>query len=149
MVIIRHLFPCYQPVLSQLFKPHNMSRTALHVITITERHKCIIYTWPTFGSLFPASVCAQAGYFSRRDCGAFDPGHVIRSFCVPEICTWYKQGFASHANVNQIKLSCQCYPLGSSGNLDSCTHRPHSSWGARPELDSPVCFNVPMRPCAN
>lgn len=126
------------------YSPRDMCQTALRVITIAELHSAIIYTWPTFGLLVSASLCSQVGsvsffFFSeipvrlRRS----DPGHVTQRLCVPEICTKYKHGFAEHASVNQIKLSCQCYPSVLLLIWIAAPTGP-SSCAGRPSLDSPV-----------
>lgn len=150
--IVNPLFQCYQPVLSELLKhcntcqkrcmlsPSPSSTTALYILDPLSALSFLPQYAPRLGTFFffPDQTSAR----QRR----FDPSHVIQSFWVPEICTWYKQGFTSHATVNQIKLSCRFYPFGSSGNLDSCTLRPQNSTA----LTGQSClFNVPMKPCAN
>lgn len=115
----------------QLFKPHNMCSTALHVITISKPsmlQQAYIYIWPTFVSLVSFWAFAQVWGFSLLLFPASlfalwsRPRYpkLLRSWNLHLMQTRFVQAMPALIRSN---FHASVIP-GSSGNLGSCTHRP-------------------------
>lgn len=100
----------------QLFKPHNVCSTALHVITISKPsvlQQAYIYLTHFRLSRFFLSVRSGLGFFPPLSCQSVC---ALIQATLPEAFAFLKSALnanqvcASDASVNQIKLSCQCYP---------------------------------------
>lgn len=145
MDIIRILFLYYQPDLLVLFY-YRIRAEILpleqHIITIMESHNCIIYTWPTFGSLpFSTPVCAQVGSFSEKawwDLGFLccsDLGHVIQAFALLKYALRRNKVLQAMPTLIRSNFPARRYP---SVPLVIWIAAPtgHSPWAARPLLSS-------------